>query len=45
MNIEYLKEKLYQAVIDQEVDLESTIVSNVRHLEALENADNPYKPS
>ncbi|MEM1323401.1 MAG: tRNA uridine-5-carboxymethylaminomethyl(34) synthesis GTPase MnmE [Bacteroidota bacterium] len=38
MNIEYLKEKLYQLVIDQKVNLESTVVSNARHYEALTKA-------
>ena len=38
MNIEYLKEKLYEAVITEKVQLESTIVSNVRHYEALKKA-------
>ncbi len=38
MNIPYLKEKLYNAVITQKVGTESTIVTNARHLEALQKA-------
>jgi tRNA modification GTPase len=39
MNIEYLKEKLYNIVADGEVSMESTIVTNVRHYEALRKTD------
>ena len=39
MNIEFLKEKLYEAAVGQELLGESTIVSNVRHLEALQHTD------
>ena len=39
MNIEYLKEKLYEAAVGQELLGESTVVSNVRHLEALQHTD------
>ncbi|MEN0002673.1 MAG: tRNA uridine-5-carboxymethylaminomethyl(34) synthesis GTPase MnmE [Bacteroidota bacterium] len=38
MNIEFLKEKLYHAVVSEQVKLESTVVSNIRHYEALQNA-------
>ncbi len=38
MNIEYLKEKLYEAAIGQELVGESPVVSNVRHLEALQQS-------
>lgn len=38
MNIPYLKEKLYDAVISQKVTGESTIVTNARHMEALQKA-------
>ena len=38
MNIPYLKEKLYDAVIGQKVGTESTVVTNARHVEALEKA-------
>jgi tRNA modification GTPase len=38
MNIEYLKEKLYEAVISQKVGAGDTIVANSRHYEALRKA-------
>ena len=38
MNVPYLKEKLYDAVVSQKVNSESTIVTNARHVEALEKA-------
>ncbi len=38
MNIAYLKEKLYQTVITEQINLDNPIVSNTRHLEALQNA-------
>ena len=38
MNISYLKEKLYQTVIDGQISLDNPIVSNTRHLAALQNA-------
>lgn len=38
MNIAYLKEKLYEAVIDKKINVESTVVSNARHYEALQKA-------
>jgi tRNA modification GTPase len=39
MNIEYLKEKLYNIVADGDINLESTVVTNVRHYEALRKTD------
>ncbi|MCB9285068.1 MAG: tRNA uridine-5-carboxymethylaminomethyl(34) synthesis GTPase MnmE [Lewinellaceae bacterium] len=39
MNIEYLKEKLYEAVISQKVSAGDTIVANSRHYEALRKAE------
>ncbi len=38
MNIEYLKEKLYEAVISRKVSAGDTIVANARHYEALGKA-------
>ncbi|MCO6479943.1 MAG: tRNA uridine-5-carboxymethylaminomethyl(34) synthesis GTPase MnmE [Phaeodactylibacter sp.] len=38
MNIEYLKEKLYENVISKQLNLEGTIVANARHYEALRKA-------
>jgi tRNA modification GTPase len=38
MNIPYLKEKLYETVLTQKINLESPIVSNARHYEALQKA-------
>lgn len=38
MNIPHLKDKLYDAVLTEKVDLDDTIVSNARHYEALERA-------
>jgi tRNA modification GTPase len=38
MNIEYLKEKLYEAVISRKVAAGDTIVANARHYEALGKA-------
>ncbi|AEE50779.1 tRNA uridine-5-carboxymethylaminomethyl(34) synthesis GTPase MnmE [Haliscomenobacter hydrossis] len=38
MNIEYLKERLYQTVVSNEVSMDAAIVSNVRHYEALQKA-------
>ncbi len=35
MNIEYLKEKLLNAVLEGNLNAESTIVANARHYEAL----------
>jgi len=40
MNIPYLKEKLYDAIVSQKVGSESTIVTNTRHVEALQKAAN-----
>ena len=39
MNIEYLKEKIFQTIAGGEVNLESTIVTNARHFGALRQAD------
>ncbi len=38
MNVEYLKEKLYQTVIDDNSMMDETIVSNTRHYDALHKA-------
>ena len=38
MNVPYLKEKLFSLVADGEVGLESTVVSNARHYEALQKS-------
>jgi len=38
MNIGFLKEKLYQSVLTEQVQVDSTIVSNARHFEALNKA-------
>ncbi len=38
MNIPYLKERLYDSVITQKTSTDSTIVTNARHLEALQKA-------
>lgn len=38
MNIDYLKERLYQAVVQEKVQLDDTIVSNARHFEALKKS-------
>lgn len=37
-NILHLKEKLYQTVITEQINLDNPIVSNTRHLAALQNA-------
>ena len=39
MNIEFLKEKLFQTVAGGAVNLESTVVTNARHFGALRQAD------
>jgi len=39
MNIEYLKEKLFEAAAGEGVNTESTIVTNARHHDALRRAD------
>ena len=39
MNIDFLKQHLYKSVIDSKINLESTIVSNARHYEALQKAN------
>ncbi len=38
MNIGYLKDKLYHAVVSQQVSLDDAVVSNIRHYEALQKA-------
>ena len=38
MNVPYLKDKLYEAVLSEKVSADSTIVSNARHYEALEKS-------
>ena len=38
MNISFLKESLHDAIVSNKVNLESTIVANARHFEALQNA-------
>lgn len=38
MNVPYLKDKLYEAVLSEKVNTDSTIVSNARHYEALEKS-------
>jgi len=38
MNVPYLKEKLYDLAISEKINLESPIVTNARHVEALQNA-------
>ncbi len=38
MNIEYLKEKLFESVIEEEVSMDTAILSNTRHYEALQKA-------
>ncbi|MBK9336503.1 MAG: tRNA uridine-5-carboxymethylaminomethyl(34) synthesis GTPase MnmE [Lewinellaceae bacterium] len=39
MNIEFLKEKLFEVVVGEGVNLESTVVTNARHYDALQRAD------
>jgi len=39
MNIEYLKEKLFELAVGEDVNLESTVVTNARHYDALQRAD------
>lgn len=38
MNLPYLQERLYQTVVDHQLNLESPIVTNARHYEALQQA-------
>ena len=38
MNIEYLKERLYRAVIDENLQLEDTVAANSRHVASLSRA-------
>jgi len=39
MNLEYLKEKLYDVALSGKLSLDSTVVTNARHYEALQKAD------
>ena len=39
MNVPYLKGKLFETVLSQGINLESPIVTNARHYEALQKAD------
>lgn len=39
MNIEYLKEKLFEAAAGEGVSIESVVVTNARHHDALRRAD------
>ena len=39
MNVPHLKETLYKAVLEEDINLDSTIVTNARHYEALGNAE------
>ncbi len=39
MNVAYLKEKLLALIADGEVNLESTVITNARHYEALQRAN------
>jgi len=43
MNIEYLKEKLYELALSGKVSLENTIVTNARHYAALQRAADSLK--
>lgn len=38
-NIAFLKEKLFEMVAEGEINVESTVVTNARHYEALRQAD------
>lgn len=38
MNILHLKDKLYNAVVSNQISLDNTVVSNIRHYEALQKA-------
>ncbi len=39
MNVEYLKERLYQSVLEGKADASSTLISNARHYEALQKSN------
>jgi tRNA modification GTPase len=39
MNIEFLKEKLYQTAVGETISTDQTIVTNARHVDALRRAD------
>lgn len=43
MNIEYLKERLYQTVVGNQVSMDSAIISNLRHYDALQKAQESLK--
>jgi len=43
MNIEYLKEKLFEAVVEEEIPMDVAVVSNARHYEALQKAGESLK--
>ena len=43
MNIPYLKEELYKTAISGELNLQSTVVSNSRHYEALQKTNEALK--
>ncbi len=38
MNVLHLKDKLYNAVVSNQISLDNTVVSNIRHYEALQKA-------
>ncbi len=38
MNIPYLKERLYKSVLEEKLNLDSTVISNIRHYDALQSA-------
>jgi tRNA modification GTPase len=39
MNIEYLKEKLFEAAVGAEANLEDAVVTNARHVDALQRTE------
>ena len=39
MNMEYIKESLYKLIVDEEIQADDVVVSNVRHVGALQQAD------
>ena len=43
MNIEYLKEKLFEAVVEEEIPMDAAVLSNARHYEALQKAGESLK--
>lgn len=38
MNIPYVKDKLYETIVESDIKLEHSVVTNIRHLQALEQA-------